>query len=99
MRGRGATSHSRAGVARRLDSTLMAFIGSFETRPLDPKRVHGEVLCGYACVSIGSRRILQLETYGFVNRQMPDKVSQSIQLDENGARELKAILERSFPGL
>jgi hypothetical protein len=30
---------------------------------------------------------------------MPDKVSQVIHLDESGARELKRILESSFPGI
>lgn len=77
----------------------MALISRFEMRPLEPSRVHDEVLCGYNAVLIGSRRILQLETYGSANRQMPDKVSQSIQLDEGGARELKTILDKTFPGL
>lgn len=77
----------------------MAFISRFEMRPLEPSRVHDEVLCGYNAVVIGSRRILQLETYGTANRQIPDKVSQSLQLDEEGARELKAILDKTSPGL
>ena len=42
--------------------------------------------------------MLQLETYGSDDRAIPGKVSQVIQLDEAGARELKRIIERAFPG-
>lgn len=77
----------------------MALIDQFEERPLTPTRVHDGVTCGFRAVDIGGRRVLQLETYGSSQRAMPDKVSQVIQLDESGARALKRILERSFPGL
>jgi hypothetical protein len=78
---------------------VLALIRLFEGRPLTPARVHDDVVCGYAAVEVGGQRILQLETYGSDDRKIPGKVSQSLQLDEDGARELKAILERSFPGL
>jgi hypothetical protein len=77
----------------------MALIRDFEERPLEPKRVHDDVVCGYAARDVGGRRILQLETYGSADRKMPGKVSQSLQLDEDGARELKRTLELAFPGL
>jgi hypothetical protein len=77
----------------------MALITKFEERPLDPKRVHDAVVCGFKAVTIGGQRILQLETYGSLARKMPNKVSQSIQLDRAGAAELKRLLERAFPGL
>ena len=75
----------------------MALIARFEQRPIEPTRVHADVLCGYAFADVGSRRILQLETYGSSERQIPGKVSQSLQLDEERARELKRIIEHAFP--
>ena len=77
----------------------MAFVERFEQRPLEPTRQHSAVICGFRAVEIGGRRLLQLETYGSQQRKMPEKVSQVIQLDESGARELKRILEQSFPKL
>ena len=78
---------------------VMALIGRFEERPLEPLRVHAEVLCGYRALMVEGRLILQLETYGSTSRKMPDKVSQSLQFDRSGAAEMKRILERSFPGI
>ena len=77
----------------------MALIARFEQRPLNPNRIHGEVLCGYNSIQIGQREILQLETYGSPDRKVPGKISQSIQLDEAGARELVRILRSAFPGI
>ena len=77
----------------------MARIEKFEPRNLEPTRVHDGVLCGYRAVRLRGQTVLQLETYGSRDRKMPDKVSQVIQLDESGARELKRILEASFPGI
>ena len=76
---------------------LMALISRFEARPLAPPHLHQPVLCGYNAVTVEGTPILQLETYGSDDRAMPGKVSQVIQLDEAGARELKAIIERAFP--
>ena len=75
----------------------MALVARFEERPLTPPRLHSPVLCGYNAVDVQGTRVLQLETYGSDNREMPGKVSQVLQLDEAGARELKAIIERAFP--
>jgi hypothetical protein len=75
----------------------MALVAKFEERQLDVRRIHDGVLCGYHALDIKGKRILQLETYGSPQRAMPGKISQSIQLDEEGARTLLAILHRSFP--
>ncbi len=75
----------------------MALISRFEERPLEPSRIHDGVVCGYAVAQVGGRRIIQLETYGSADRKMPGKVSQSLQLDEDGASELIRILEAAFP--
>lgn len=62
-------------------------------------RVHDEVACTYATFEIDGRRYLQLDTYGSSTRVVPGKVSQSIQFDQNGARLLKRLLDRTFPGI
>jgi hypothetical protein len=77
----------------------LALISRFEERPINAKSEHDEVVCGYRAVEIDSREILQLETYGSPHRQIPEKVSQTIQLDRAAAAELIEILRRSFPGL
>jgi hypothetical protein len=62
-------------------------------------RVHGEVGCGWAIFNSHGRRYLQLETYGSPTRAIPGKVSQTIQLDEDGARELRRLIAQAFPTL
>jgi hypothetical protein len=56
-----------------------------------------EVDCGYAVFEQGGTRYLVLETYGSDGRELPGKVSQSIQLDAAGVAELRQILDRAFP--
>lgn len=42
---------------------------------------------------------LQLDTFGTSDRDFPDKVSQSIQFDENSARQLMEFISETFPNL
>jgi len=75
----------------------MALIGAFESRPIEGSRLHGTVTCGYRWFDVNGRRILQLDTYGSAERAFAGKVSQSLQVDESAARELRSLLERAFP--
>lgn len=77
----------------------MALINRFEERPLEPRRVHAPVLCGYRAMEVEGTRVLQLETYGSPDRVVPGKTSQSIQLNEESARALKRVIESAFPGI
>lgn len=74
----------------------MALIQRFEQRPNGLDHAHGPVLCGYRWFEDGGRRILQLDTYGSAKRAIPGKVSQSIQLDSEGAQQLISILRQVF---
>jgi len=77
---------------------ILALIRRFE--PLgarDTGRVHGEVDCGFSIFENGGRRYLQLDTYGSSTRAIPGKVSQSIQVDEDGARVLARLVRQAFP--
>ena len=75
----------------------MARIERFEQRPIGGTKLHKPVTCGYSCYEADGERVLHLETYGSKDRKFPEKVSQSIQLDEATARDLKRLIERSFP--
>jgi hypothetical protein len=76
----------------------MARVERFEQRPIGGTKLHKPVTCGYSWYDADGERVLLLETYGSKDRKFPDKVSQSIQLDEMAARELKRLIERAFPG-
>lgn len=78
----------------------MAFVRAFEAIEGGQSRLHPtEVVCGYRRVHSDRGWLVQLDTYGSADRQIPGKVSQSLQLDDERARQLVAILRRSFPGL
>jgi hypothetical protein len=62
-------------------------------------RPHSEVDCGYSFLTATTGRVVQLDTYGSDSREIPGKVSQSFQVDRDGAAQLVAILQRAFPDL
>jgi hypothetical protein len=77
----------------------MALIKEFQQAPSDTQRIHGPVTCGYRTFTIEGRRVLQLDTYGSADREIPNKISQSVQLDAEGARALIDIIAEAFPGI
>lgn len=60
---------------------------------------HTDVECGYSIARTVDGTFLVLETYGSKDRAIPGKPSQSLLLDEDGAAQLKVIIERAFPAL
>ena len=62
----------------------------------DRNTVHGEVDCTYLVFEEGGDTYLQLDTYGSSSRSIPGKVSQSLQLNEAGAKELRKLLRQTF---
>lgn len=77
----------------------MALIASFEPITADRQTIHGPVECGWRSFTSAGRKVLQLDTYGSAERKLKGKVSQSIQLDEDGARRLRRIIDATFPGI
>jgi hypothetical protein len=75
----------------------MALIKSFTKLQQDSTRVHDAVDCGYRVFESAGKHYLQLDTYGSRDRALPGKTSQTIQLDEFGARELTSIIRAAFP--
>ena len=55
------------------------------------------VVCRYRVVSTEGGALLQFDTSGSEERQIPGKVSQSLQLDEERAKELVSIVTKVFP--
>ncbi|GHD89408.1 hypothetical protein [Streptomyces naganishii] len=77
----------------------MALIREFQQVSSDTQKLHGPVTCGYRTFTVNGRRVLQLDTYGSEERQIHGKISQSIQLDDDAARNLLRVLQEAFPGL
>jgi hypothetical protein len=74
----------------------VALVNEFVELKKKQNGVHGVVDCTYTIFEEEGRRYLQLDTYGSSSRQIPNKVSQSIQLHDTSARNLKLLLERTF---
>jgi hypothetical protein len=47
----------------------------------------------------GDKKYLQLDTYGSEEREFPEKISQAIQFDQDGAQELLNLIRETFPNL
>ena len=62
----------------------------------DHYRVHEPVDASYSILYEGENKYLQIDTYGSAERQIKGKTSQSIQIDDEMARELVSILKREF---
>lgn len=67
--------------------------------PVANGRRHSECECGWSVAYRDGVAVLQLDTYGSSGRKSGHKVSQSLQLDESGARELLTIIGEAFPGI
>ena len=62
----------------------------------DRERATTEVSCGYRRSTVQGIPVLHLETYGSQQRQITGKVSQSIEVDEEAARQLIDVIKGVF---
>ena len=76
----------------------MALITKDNMKKLDKDRnsVHSKVRATYTTFTSDGKKYFQIDTYGSENRQLKDKISQSIQLDRDMAIELVELLQREF---
>ncbi len=59
--------------------------------------IHKETTCRYTSfIGKDGRRYFQLDTYGSQDRDMPEKISQSIQFNEETARVLIDTIKKEF---
>jgi hypothetical protein len=74
----------------------MALITSMTRITKGRTAVHGEVDCTYLMFEAGGETYLQLDTYGSSDRSIPGKVSQSLQLNEASAKQLRQLIAQAF---
>lgn len=66
-------------------------------QPVKAHRLENSVTCQYQVIhDADGNALLHLSTFGSDNRASPSKSSQSIQLDEENAKDLMDILVRTF---
>lgn len=58
--------------------------------------IHDKVYTTYTIFEEGRNKYIQFDTYGRVDRENPEKISQSIQLDRDTARFLVNLLIQEF---
>ncbi len=75
----------------------MALITKFEQDSRNFKSIHPTtVTAKYIIDNSANKTTIQINTYGSDNREIPDKLSQTIQLDEAAAKQLFEILKKNF---
>jgi hypothetical protein len=78
----------------------MAFVTEFFSNPgQGSSRRHSTCRAGWRIADRDGEPVLQLDTYGSEERQDKGTVSQSLQIDESGARDLIDLLHQAFPNL
>lgn len=58
--------------------------------------IHSKVRATYSVFEDGGKRYFQIDTYGSATRDMPEKISQTIQIDRHSAMKLIALLAETF---
>jgi hypothetical protein len=76
----------------------MALISEFVTKePPNRPRLHDEIEGHYFFFETGEGDlILQIDTTGRASRDHPEKISQTIQLDEKRMRQLQTLIQREL---
>lgn len=74
----------------------MALVQKFLPLELERSSLHEPVEARYAEFNRDGKAFVQINTYGRADREMPGKVSQTIQLDADSAAQLIGILTKAF---
>jgi len=75
----------------------MAVVRKLERITLDRNVPHTEVAGTYCIITeVGGQRLLQVDTYGSVDRQFPGKKSQSIRFSREAIAQLREILDHEL---
>ena len=74
----------------------MALVTKLNQEFKNKVNIHKPTDCNYFIIEKDGNKYLQLDTYGSANRELTDKVSQSIQLSPTAILQLKKILDREF---
>ena len=71
-------------------------INKIEKLSKDRKTIHEKVYTTYSSFDSDGSHYVQLDTYGRSDREIPGKISQSIQFDRETAIYLVDLLKREF---
>lgn len=71
----------------------MARVENLTPKLIERPSRHGEVEATYSVVEVNGEKMLQIDTYGTADRQIPGKVSQSLQFGPKGIAALRQLLE------
>ncbi len=63
---------------------------------MERNSLHKEISATYSVFGIDDKLIVQIDTYGSHDREIPGKKSQTLQLDREGGERLYEILKREF---
>ncbi len=74
----------------------MALVTHLRNLPMERNSLHDPVEATYSVFGRDDRVLLQIDTYGRPGREIPGKKSQTIQLNEAGAKQLYEIMKREF---
>ena len=61
--------------------------------------MHRPTRCHSSVFDADGKRFIQLDTHGTEEREHPEKISQSVQLDKEGAAQLLKLIRDTFPDL
>jgi len=74
----------------------MALVREFKPKSMERNSIHDEIDATYTVFERDDRVFVQIDSYGRPDREKPNSKSQTIQLDESGARQLVQILKGAF---
>lgn len=76
----------------------MAQIDIEKFRRIEEERntIHTKVSATYTVFNAYGEKFFKIDTYGNSNRDMPEKISQSLQLDRKTAKHLLNLIKNTF---
>jgi uncharacterized membrane protein YvbJ len=76
----------------------MALITQLTKGYKNKESVHKEIEGSYfIVVARNGKKYLQFDTYGSADREIPGKISQSLQFSPEAIKQLKELLSKEFP--
>ena len=74
----------------------MAVVKRFSVEDQNSRVGHSECAGVIRAVEVAGEKYVQIDTYGSVNREIPDKLSQSLRLTKEAFEQLKKLGEKHF---
>ena len=74
----------------------MAVVKRFSIEPQNSRIGHTECSGVIRAIEVDGEKFVQIDTYGSANREIPDKLSQSLRLTQAAFEQLKKLGEDHF---